>query len=109
MFVFLAFFSVCSFQLQHSDMAEMLMCKRTKIIPSNLCLSSDKIVANSDQVLCTRATDEDIYPRLDNGCALISSDGIQLIGIATWYTDDFPNVFVPIQTHLPWIKSVILE
>lgn len=87
----------------------MLMCKRTKIIASNLCLSLDKIVTNTDQVLCTNATVEDIYPRLDNGCALISSNGIELIGIATWLTDDFPNVFVPIQTHLSWIKSVILE
>lgn len=76
---------------------------------SDLCLTSTEKITSGDQFICTQVKAEDRFPVLDNGSALISSDGKELIGIATWRSNDFPNAFGRIRTYLPWIKSVILE
>lgn len=87
----------------------MLKYQRTKIMSSDFCLTSTEKTTSSDQFICTQATAEDTFPVLDNGSALISSDGKEVIGIATWRRNDLPNAFGRIRTYLPWIKLIIFE
>lgn len=97
----------------------MLKYQQTKILPSDMCLPSIAaaqgvaaaagVAATSGQVICIHATVEDTMPALDTGSALISNGGNELIGIAFWQKNDFPNVFSRIRPYTPWIKSVILE
>lgn len=89
-----------------SDSPEMLKYHRTQVMATNSCSNIDE----SKQFICTNDTIEITFPELDQGSALISFETGELIGIASWNDDDeFQNVYVRIRTHLPWIRSVIIE
>lgn len=60
------------------------------------------------QFICTNATIEMLFPKLDEGSAIILVETGELIGIASWNDDfEFPNVYVSIRMHLSWINFVI--
>lgn len=103
---------ICVFQPQNqSDTPEILKYHQTKLSGLDTCLKNMQRVDDEDvdgKILCAYTTIEDTFPQLDNGSSLISVDRGELIGIAAWHDDEFPNVYIRIQTYLPWIRSVII-
>ncbi|XP_055301180.1 mite allergen Der p 3-like [Sitodiplosis mosellana] len=99
-------------ETNQSDTPEILKYHQTKVTGLDTCsinLSHLYDVDIDTQFLCTNTTIEDTFPELDNGSALISAEKNELIGIASWYDEEFPNVYVRIRTYLPWIRSVVIE
>lgn len=94
-----------------SDTPEILKYHQTKLSRLDTCSKYIQRIDDDDvdgQILCAHTTIEDTFPQLDNGSSLISVDKEELIGIAAWHDDEFPNVYIRIQTYLPWIRSVII-
>lgn len=60
----------------------------------------------NDNVICTYGPIENTSPVLDNGSALVSVDKNELVGIAFWFEEGYPNVYSRIRSHLKWMNSV---
>lgn len=90
----------------------MLKYHQTRVMPDDEC---SKHVPNLDedetkeQVICTYATVDDTFPVLDNGSSLISTERGELIGIASWDDELFPNIYVNVRNFLPWIRSFLAQ
>lgn len=66
----------------------------------------DAIKVN-DNIICTYGFDKQPIDYVDS--ALFSKETNELIGVASWYQNEYPVVYSRIQSHILWIKTEIIH
>lgn len=101
---------------QVTDTPDILKYHLTTVMALDLCYErledineDNDEVKVTDNVICTYYSAEQGVPELDNGSPLVSTQKDELIGIASWHKDDYPNVYARVFSYVSWIRSIISQ